>query len=118
LGPWNILGDLIVGLHRTKKLQEWGRLVASTGVTAFVAFWGAWGTAIPALHAQGQPPSACLVLGFGVACFVMAVMVAALWKRSPLTKGIPLVLPTRVAEEAAGAAPAAGGLEYDPNAKR
>jgi len=101
MGPWSIIGDFFVGLIRTRQVQGWYRLAASVLITAFVSFWGTWGASIWTIH-QTLPEvgwTGTLVLGFANASLSMAVMVYALIRRSPLAKGLSILVPKRIAQE-------------------
>lgn len=114
--PFSAIGGLIIGFHRTGKMQAWGRLIASVLATAFVTFWGTWGLSIWTLH--GTMPEAGPVWVGLLACanamMAMASIVIWLWQKSEITKGIPIAYPVKVE----AVAPAIdGGIALDPNKK-
>lgn len=94
----NPLGSIVVGLLANRQLQRWLRLLASLAGTALVTFLGIFGltvlSAYPTVGAAGA-----LVLGLGTASISTSVTVLWLWRRHPLTKGIPIAVPARVEDE-------------------
>lgn len=84
------------------KLNEadaWLRFGASLFGTAFVSFTGVWGMSIWALYPR-LGVLAALALGFADGLIAMAATTFLLWSRSPLTRGIPLMVPSRLADKA------------------
>ena len=84
------------------KLNEadaWLRFGASLFGTSFVSFTGVWGMSIWALYPK-LGVLAALVLGFADGLIAMSATTFLLWSRSPLTKGIPLMVPSQLAEKA------------------
>lgn len=110
------LANLAVGIFREKKRfkqrWEWFRLIASVAVTSYVAFWGTWGAVGGGLLAEGSDPLTALFAGFFAAALAMSAAVVALWKRSALTKDIPLVSILKVDEKVLE-----GGFSYTESAK-
>jgi len=101
--PLSALAHIIVGVYATKKTAEeadaWLRFGASLFGTAFVSFTGVWGMSIWALYPK-LGVLAALVLGFADGLIAMAATTFLLWSRSPLTRGIPLMVPSQLAEKA------------------
>jgi hypothetical protein len=101
--PLGALARVIVGVYATKKTaaeaDAWLRFGASLFGTAFVSLTGAWGMSIWALYPK-LGVLAALVLGFADGLIAMAATTFLLWSRSPLTKGIPLMVPSQLAEKA------------------
>ncbi len=97
------LSQLIVGvhgIHKNVKLKwAWFRFGSSIAGTAFISFWGTWGVVGGGALASGAEPLLALISGFFAGALTMATAVLALWKRSPLTKGIPIMAPMKVEEE-------------------
>ena len=115
------LSSLIIGLYAANKAvnsgtalaEEWFKFGASIMGTAFVTFNGTWGAAIIAHFSTGSNIWVCLVLGFGEALLATAALVAWLWMRSPLTRGIPIAMPMKVQQEVLN-----GGFSYiEPKSK-
>jgi hypothetical protein len=79
--------------------DRWFRFGASLFGTAFVSFAGSWGLSIWALYPKFGI-GASLGLGFADGLIAMAATVFLLWSRSPLTQGIPLMVPSKLAEKA------------------
>jgi hypothetical protein len=94
--------QLVNGLHRTKKeIQQkegWFRLIMSIVVTSFVGFSGMMGITIWSLYDQ-YGAIGSLVLGFASGLIWMAVTTVALWKRSPMTRGMSIVVPGKIEEK-------------------
>lgn len=124
--PLGAIATLINGVHRTKKeikqKDRWFRFGMSIFGTAFIAFSSTAGGVITAAMTGWEPvveiaadateaqaigialaqlayPLGVLVLGVGAGLGSMAVMVWILWARSPLTKGIPIVISRKTAED-------------------
>ena len=101
--PLGALAHIIVGIHATNKAageaDAWLRFGASLFGTAFVSFTGVWGMSIWTLYPK-LGVLAALVLGFADGLIAMAATTFILWSRSPLTKGIPLMVPSQLAEKA------------------
>jgi len=101
--PLGALARVIVGVYSTKKTaaeaDAWLRFGASLFGTAFVSFTGVWGMSIWALYPK-LGVLAALVLGFADGLIAMSATTFLLWSRSPLTRGIPLMVPSQLAEKA------------------
>ena len=101
--PLSALARVIVGIHATNKAageaDAWLRFGASLFGTAFVSFTGVWGMSIWALYPR-LGVLAALVLGFADGLIAMSATSFLLWSRSPLTRGIPLMIPSQLAEKA------------------
>ena len=101
------LAQLVAGLYREhressqilKQRDEWFRLSLSLFGTAFVTFFGMLGIVGGSTLAAGQPFAVAFFGGFFAACLAMAAAVLALWKRSALTRGIPILAPMKVEKE-------------------
>jgi len=102
--------------------DDWFKFSLSLTGTAFVTFLGVWGASglallgiqnavplsgLPAQAGIGIPPwpvavAMCVIAltgGFLAGCLACAAAVLALWKRSPLTRGIPILAPMKVEEK-------------------
>ena len=101
--PLSALARVIVGVYSTNKTaaeaDAWLRFGASLFGTAFVSFAGVWGMSIWALYPK-LGVLAALVLGFADGLIAMSATTFLLWSRSPLTRGIPLMVPSQLAEKA------------------
>jgi hypothetical protein len=109
------LAQLVAGLYGAHKVtsklveeaDDWFKLSLSLFGTGFVCFFGSLGivggAAFTAATTAGVHPWLAFVIslggGFFAACLSMAVGVSYLWKRSPLTRGIPLLSPMKVEEK-------------------
>ena len=75
------------------------RLMMALSITAFVCFLGTWGgTALAMWQSVGIWVG--LGVGFATALSVTSLVIFNLWMRSELTKGIPIALPSSLAEAA------------------
>lgn len=83
-----------------EEAEEWYKFGMSLFGTAFCSFFGGWAAATPAIYAGGANIWIALVLGFCGGMGLMAAMVYQLWVRSPLTKGMPLLVPAGVQRKA------------------
>lgn len=97
LNPFEAIGSFILGLIKAGKVQAWTRLFVSVFGTAFVSFFGVMGATIPCLYSQ-LGPAGSLTLGFAAGCLAMATSVLFLWRRSELTKKLPIVVPGGIEE--------------------
>ena len=97
------IASLITGFYgvhkKMKQRQAWFRLGMSIFTTAFISFTGTWGFTIVTLHEQGADDITALLLGFAWGLIIMSVSVVGLWLRSPLTKGMTLVVPRKIMEQ-------------------
>ena len=97
------ISSLITGFYgvhkKMRQRQAWFRLGMSIFVTAFVSFFGTWGLTIVALQEKGTDIWVSLVLGFAWGLIVMSASVVGLWLRSPLTKGMAIVVPRKIMEQ-------------------
>ena len=101
------LANLIIGLYAANKVansgtalaEQWFKFCASLIGSALVTFPAVWGTIIVADYKLGINIVACLVLGFAAAMISTSAVLAVLWLRSPLTRGIPICWPMSVSEQ-------------------
>ena len=98
-----IIDGIITGgfsvYKKHKQRKRWFQTILSIVGTAFVSFWGTLGTVGETLLANDVEPVLALITAFFVACLSMAAMVLYLWKRSPMTKEIPIAAPMAVEEK-------------------
>jgi len=103
INPLNAIARIIVGVHSTKasiKLKDaWFKFGMSIFGSAFVSFWGTMGATGGVMVASDYDPILALVTAFFAGSFSMAGTILALWKRSSLTKGIPIMAPSIVEEK-------------------
>lgn len=94
LDPFRALGEIVVGLHRTGKLNKWFELLFSMFWSYGVAFSFAMGTALRLGDSALPALGAGLIAGAGAVC--------AVFFASPLTRGmvvsVPRGVPTKDAE--------------------
>lgn len=90
-----------------KQADSWFRLTLGLSGTALVTFLGVFGgtggAAFTAATEKGLDPFACVALGVGAGLFTASAATAGaiygIWRRSELTKGIPLFAPVKVAQD-------------------
>jgi hypothetical protein len=117
MNPLGALAEFGLGLIREGHVQGWCRLAASILASAFVSFFGTLGLSALAELQAGKPASVAIILALAHASIVMALMVLALWLKSPLTKGIPILYPGKI-EAARLEQMAESGTVFNPNDKR
>ena len=103
LNPFGALSAFLVGAKAVnlarEELDKWFNFSMSLYGSQFVTFLGTWGASIWALYPKFGTWAA-LILAFANALMATAGITYLLWKRSPLTKGIPLMIPSALAEKA------------------
>ena len=87
----DFLAKIILGVYHEGKVQAWIRLIFACSVSAFIAFFGIFGTTL--LSTQS------FLVSLGTASISMSVCVLLLWIKSPLTKGIPILYPGKIDTE-------------------
>lgn len=99
----NIFGALAtvivgyMGIRKGEKLaEEWFRQGMSLFGTVLIAFLGFFGAAGLAATQMGYTPMGCFMFALFTAAGGTAAAVLALWKRSSLLKGIPVLSPMQV----------------------
>lgn len=101
------LANLVIGLYTANKAvnsgtalaEQWFKFVASLIGTALVTFPFVWGSTIVADYKLGIDIWICLVLGFAAALISTATLLAFMWTRSKLTRGIPIAWTMQVSQE-------------------
>ena len=104
-----------LGVELGDYADKWFRLVASVIITSYVVFAATWGAVTLALWGGGkllaqilQYPElgamnaaniwVALVAGFAAGLLITALTVWNLWRSNPLTKGIPVAVPSWLAD--------------------
>jgi hypothetical protein len=72
------------------------RLIMGLAITTFCTFTGMWGLTGLACYAKGLSVWIALAVGFLTSLLTTAAVIANLWQKSELTKGIPIALPTQL----------------------
>ena len=101
------LSNLVIGLYSANKAvnagtalaEQWFKFCASLIGSALVTFPGVWGAVIISDYKLGINIWIALVLGFAAALISTSAVLAVLWTRSPLTRGIPICWPMSVSQE-------------------
>lgn len=94
----SVINGYISTSKHIKQKEAWFRLGMSIFGTSFVSFSFTFGTVAGGALANDVPPLIALAMGVASGAAASAVYVAVLWKRSPLTKGIPIAYPGKVEE--------------------
>ena len=111
--PWDAIGNLVLGLWKSHKVEKWVRAWMSVILSGLLTFLFTWGTVIGATyHTVGALGS--LVLGFGAALVATAGSVLAIVRKVEQFKEIALFFPAAI-EAAIKKIEAEGGTEFDPN---
>ena len=77
----------------SRKIDKWARLLLSCGASAFCTGGSIAGAGIIAHISAGQCPGIAITLGFAEGMIASAAIVFNIWRRSPLTKGMPITVP-------------------------
>lgn len=94
LNPFTALADLAVGFWKAGKAQAWAKLIFELMASGVISFLFMCGSTLVTSHSWAGSWALSVGIGFVSAAISMTV----LFRRSPLTKGMMLVLP---GEEAA-----------------
>jgi hypothetical protein len=98
MNPFTVLAELAVGFWKAGKAQAWARLIFQLMASGAITFLIAGGLSLVGTAAGRIPAAWCWVIGVGNGMWMAGVCMTVLWRKSPLTKGMLLVLPS---EEAA-----------------
>lgn len=93
------IANIITGIIRTHKIDKWGRLIIGCMMSGFMTFAGTTGAGGLAHIATGSSPSMAFVLGMFEGLMASAATVFYLWVRNPLSKDIPIAIPTSIEKE-------------------
>jgi len=85
MDPLSALAEFVLGKMKQSAMAQWAKLLFTMGFSATVSFLFVCGTVL----GLGQP--ATLAIGGGMVMAAMAMVV--LFRQSPLTKGLLVVLP-------------------------
>lgn len=104
------LANLVTGLYAARAAHkvahkavemadDWFKLTLSLSGTAFITFTGTWGLAIISFYEAGVNIYTTLILGFASALIATSSITLFIWKRSSLTRGIPIAAPMKIEAE-------------------
>lgn len=114
MGILNAIAALITGLQvgnravseAAKRADDWFKFGMSLFGTVFVTFIGVWGlTTSGLLYPNGgvnvsiAAAVVALIAGFAAGLVSTSAVTLYLWKRSPLTRGIPIAAPMKIEEK-------------------
>ena len=114
--PWDALGNLILGLWKSHKVEKWVKAWMSLILSALITFIFVWGTAIVSLYAT-MGGTGALIVGFGSALIATSATILMIVRRTEQFKNIALWFPSKV-EEAAGEITDKYGSTFDPNLQK
>jgi hypothetical protein len=98
LNPFTGIAALINGLIESRKINQWIRLLLSCSASGFVTFFFTFGSAGLAHLGAGMRPSLAAIYAFFESCVATSAIVFYVWRRSPLTKDMPISAPGGVNE--------------------
>ena len=118
MGIFDAMAKVIVGwmqVNKASKLaEEWFKQGMSLFGTAIIAFLGIFGATGLAATQSGHEPWIAFMYALFTASGGTAAAILALWKRSTLTKGIPILSPMSVEQKVLE-----GGFAYtEPNSAK
>jgi hypothetical protein len=96
LNPFSGLATLINGLIETRKVNQWIRLLLSCGASGVVTWLFTFGSAGLAHLQAGARPSQSAICALFESCIATAAIIFFVWRRSPLTKNLPISAPAGV----------------------
>jgi hypothetical protein len=114
--PWDAIGNLVLGLWKSHKVEKWVRAWMSLIISALLTFLFVWGTSIVSLYSKLGATGA-LVVGFGSALIMTSAAILMIVRRTEQFKNVALWFPTKI-EEAAGDILEKYGTEFDPNLQK
>jgi hypothetical protein len=94
MDPLGALAEFVLGKMKQSAIAQWAKLLFTMGFSATVSFLFVCGSVL----ALGQPVA--FAIGSGMVMAAMAMVV--LFRRSPLTKGLMVVLPEAEATKEIG----------------
>lgn len=89
--PWDAIGKVFLGIYQEKKLQSWITLIFQMTLSAITTFLFLCGTSLIA--------SKSFEIGIGSGMVGAAIVITVFFRRSNLTKGMLMVLPTDEAKD-------------------
>lgn len=95
------LGDglnFVVAMIRRGQIQNWLRLIASCLVTMIVTFGFTFGTVSVSFLVKGTGILLSFAYGIGTGSSTASVALYILWLKSPLTKNIAILVPSKIEE--------------------
>lgn len=111
-----LIDGMIVGGYRVwkehKQRKRWFQTVMSIVWTGIISFLGTFGSVGGGMLADGSDPILAAATGTFAGALSAAAMMTFLWKKSPMTKDIPLAVPMPVEEKVLE-----GGQVYTESAK-
>ena len=93
---------ILIKLHR---VNDWAKLGAGVFMSGLCTFLGACGAALSAAAKAGFPAAICWVFGWGAGMPAAAGVMAFVFIKNPLTKGILWALPKETAADAQALGP-------------
>jgi hypothetical protein len=91
-----VLSGVINGFFQRHQIGKWARLILSCAGSAFCTQASLWGAGTLPHLASGQALLLALTFGFADLLIATSAVVWNVWRRSPLTKNIPIAAPRSV----------------------
>jgi hypothetical protein len=111
--PWDAIGNLVLGLWKSHKVEKWIKAWMSLIISALLTFFFIWGTTIVSLY-QLIGAVGALTVGFGSALIATSATILMIVRRNEQFKNISLWFPSKI-EETATDITKAYGSTFDPN---
>lgn len=92
------IAGAINAIITARRLDRWAKLLVSCTASGICTLCGVTGAGLIAHITAGNPPAVALILAFGEGLLGAAAVTFNLWRRSDLTKGVPLTIPRNVEE--------------------
>jgi hypothetical protein len=117
MNPWTIVGDIVVGLWNSHKLEKWIKGWMSLIISALITFFFVWGSSGAMFYASKVGAVAALILGFFAALVAVSVAILQIVRKVEQFRGIALFFPAAIETELRKLE-AQGGTEFDPNRQK
>lgn len=85
MNPFSALAELALGYFKGKALQAWAKLLFTMAFSAVASFFFVCGTVLVSTRDWA--------ISIGTAMITVSIVVTALFRHSPLSKGLMVVLP-------------------------
>jgi hypothetical protein len=99
LDPVSDVVGAVSTLIRLHRLNDWSKLAANVFLSGSISFLVVCGGTLGTVAYKHVPASLCWVIGVGAGMVAAGVSMTVLWRTSPLTKGLQIVLPMAEATE-------------------
>jgi hypothetical protein len=114
--PWDTIGNLILSLWNSHKVEKWVRGWMSLILSSLITFIFIWGTSIVSLY-KTLGAAGALIIGFGSALIATSAAIVMIVHKVEQFKNISLWFPSKVEEEANHITDQFGST-FDPNLQK